>query len=114
MKSKIKEQTNLISMQENLGLGHKGNILITTQERINKNLPPIANNILDEDFAYLICKRINNFDDLLSACKAQHKAIDILFALLIEKDEKFFPSKSGLPWKAIQQGNRAIEDAESE
>lgn len=52
--------------------------------------------------------------DLLLACKAQHRAIDILFALLIQKDEKFFPSQSGQPWKAIQQGNKAIKDAETE
>ena len=65
MKSKIKQQTNLIPMQENLGLGHKGNILITTQERIDKNLPPIANNILDEDFSHLICRNVNNFDGLI-------------------------------------------------
>jgi len=52
-------------------------------------------------------------DNLLSACKAQHKAIDILFALLIGKDKKFFPIKSGQPWEALQQGNRAIKDAEA-
>lgn len=49
--------------------------------------------------------------DLLEACEAQHQAIDRLFALLIEKDEKFFPSKSGQPWEAIQQGNVAIAKA---
>ncbi len=51
---------------------------------------------------------------LLNTCKAQHKAIDILFTMLIQKNKKFFPSKSGQPWKAIQQGNRAIKDAEAE
>lgn len=51
-------------------------------------------------------------EDLLSAVKAQHEAIDILFALLIEKDPTFFPSKSGKPWQAILQGNEAIKLAE--
>lgn len=51
-------------------------------------------------------------DNLLSVCKEQHRAIDILFALLISKDESFLPSESGQPWRALQQGNRAIENAE--
>jgi hypothetical protein len=52
---------------------------------------------------------------LLEACKAQHEAIDYLFALLIMKtkpDEKpFYPSESGQPWDAIQMGKKAIEAA---
>lgn len=52
--------------------------------------------------------------DLLSACEAQHQAIDILFALLIELDRQFFPSKSGTPWEAIVQGNAAIAKAKGE
>ncbi len=50
--------------------------------------------------------------DLSEACKAQHEAIDILFAMLIEKDHTFFPSKSGKPWEAIVQGNKALDKAE--
>lgn len=49
--------------------------------------------------------------DLLAACEAQHEAIDQLFALLIWKDEKYLPSKSGQPWEAFQQGNQAIDAA---
>jgi len=50
--------------------------------------------------------------DLYEACKAQHDAIDILFARLIELDGSFFPSKSDKPWEAICQGNTAIAKAE--
>lgn len=55
--------------------------------------------------------------DLLAACKAQHEAIDRLFALLIEraaegKATDFYPSKSGQPWEACLQGNAAIAKAE--
>lgn len=49
---------------------------------------------------------------LLEACKAQHQAIDILFAKLIQLDPNFFPSKSGQPWEAVIQGNAAITKAE--
>lgn len=49
---------------------------------------------------------------LLLACKAQHEAIDRLFALLIEKVPGFMPSKSGQPWTACVQGNAAIAAAE--
>ena len=50
--------------------------------------------------------------DLLEACKSQHEAIDRLFALLISKNDGFFPSKSGQPWEALLRGNKAITKAE--
>ncbi len=50
--------------------------------------------------------------DLYEACKAQHDAIDILLARLIELDHNFFPSKSGKPWEAIIQGNKALAKVE--
>ncbi len=52
--------------------------------------------------------------DLLEACKAQHDAIDLLFAKLIQLDPNFFPSKSGQPWAAVQQGNAAIKKTQGE
>lgn len=52
--------------------------------------------------------------DLLAACKAQHEAIDRLFAMLINLDHGFLPSKSGQPWSAINQGNEAIALAEED
>ena len=50
--------------------------------------------------------------DLLEACKAQHHAIDLLFARLIQLDPTFFPSKSGQPWEATVKGKEAIDKAE--
>ena len=49
--------------------------------------------------------------DLYAACKAQHEAIDRLFARLVKLDPTFFPSKSGQPWEALVQGNSALEKA---
>ncbi len=57
-------------------------------------------------------KLIISAPDLYEACKAQHEAIDILFARLIELDHTFFPSKSGKPWEAIILGNKALAKAE--
>ena len=51
--------------------------------------------------------------DLLEACKAQHQAIDRLFAELIKRDPDFFPSKSGQPWEAVVQAKAVIDKAES-
>src|ERR1700676_739230 len=45
--------------------------------------------------------------ELLAACRAQHEALDILMAMLIERDPNFFPSKSSV-WPALIQGNAAI------
>ena len=56
----------------------------------------------------------NTRKELLDACKAQHKAIDLLMAMLVECKPGFMPSKSGQPWKALLAGNAAIEKAESE
>jgi exonuclease VII small subunit len=56
--------------------------------------------------------------ELLEAARAQHNAIDILFARLImlsgrhTPEEPFFPSTSGLPWEAMMRGQAAIEAAE--
>lgn len=50
---------------------------------------------------------------LLKACRVQHDAIDLLFAMLIKVDPNFFPSKSGRPWEAVILGNAAIKMAES-
>ena len=50
--------------------------------------------------------------EMYEALKAQHQAIDILFAMLIQRDKAFFPSKSGQPWEAIIEGNRVLAKAE--
>jgi hypothetical protein len=49
---------------------------------------------------------------MAEALKAQHEAIDMLFAMLIQRDKTFFPSKSGQPWEAMVQGNQALAEAE--
>ena len=49
--------------------------------------------------------------DLLEACKIQHDALDMLFAMLIDAKPGFFPSKSGVPWEAMVKGNSAISKA---
>jgi hypothetical protein len=55
---------------------------------------------------------------LVQALKAQHHAIDVLFALLIAKtmhgEKPFYPSESGQPWEAIKAGKAAIEAAGGE
>ena len=51
----------------------------------------------DEAIARLIAAA----PELLDVCEMSHEAIDILMARLIEVDDSFRPSKSGLPWKAL-------------
>ena len=50
--------------------------------------------------------------ELMEACKAQHDAIDLLFARLIQLDSTFFPSRSGKPWEALQLGVTAMCNVE--
>ena len=47
---------------------------------------------------------------LLKACKAQHEVIDTLFAMLIERDDKFFPTKCGF-WPTVLMANATIAEA---
>ncbi len=49
---------------------------------------------------------------MFAALKAQHEAIDRLFALLITKVPGFYPTKSGQPWEACQEGNVIIQRVE--
>ena len=54
--------------------------------------------------------------ELLAACKAQHEALGILFAMLIARsprNDTYSPSKSGRPWEALEQGHAAIVKAEA-
>lgn len=57
-------------------------------------------------------ERIAAAPEMYEALKAQHGAIDLLFAMLIKRDKDFFPSKSGQPWDAMIQGNKALAKAE--
>lgn len=50
-------------------------------------------------------------DELLRAAKAQHKALDHLFAMLIAAVPGFMPSQSAA-WAALVQGSEAIKRAE--
>jgi hypothetical protein len=53
-------------------------------------------------------------DQMLSALKAQHEAIDQLLAWLAKARPDFYPSKCGPPWDALVEGNEAIARAERE
>jgi hypothetical protein len=57
-------------------------------------------------------------DALIAVVKAQHHAIDELFARLIEltssgcaPQEVFYPSKCGQPWEAIHAGKAVLDAA---
>lgn len=63
----------LIAMQMNLGLGHRGEIILTTQERIDNNLEPLAKDIFSEASAKDFVHRWNSQPDLLEACEAWMK-----------------------------------------
>ena len=52
-----------------------------------------------------------NIDELVSAVKSQHDAIDILFAMLIARTKDFYPSESGKPWEAMKLGQQALKNA---
>ncbi|MBA7533113.1 hypothetical protein ES705_25348 [subsurface metagenome] len=51
-------------------------------------------------------------EKLLTACKAQRTAMDILFTMLLKLDKNFLPSKSGQPWEAVVLGSETIKLAE--
>jgi len=52
------------------------------------------------------------FAEMYEALRVQHDAMDILFTMLIVRDQTFLPSQSGEPWEALLQGNAALDKAE--
>ena len=69
--------SKLIAMQANLGLGHKGEIILTTQERVDKNQPMIAKDIIDAEHAdrFVLCW--NSHDDLLKRIEKLEKGLKV-------------------------------------
>lgn len=63
------------------------------------------------DFSGANAKAAEGSKVLLDACRAQHEAMDTLFALLVDADPLFRPSQSGQPWQAMVQATKAITDA---
>ena len=59
----------VIAVIKSLGHGHFGDIVLTTQERIDNNEEPIAKDIIDEEHAEFLCCAANSHDELLKACK---------------------------------------------
>ena len=74
----------LIAMQMNLGLGHRGEIILTTQERIDNNFEPLAKDIFSEATAEDFCRRWNAFEQQPPAGEFTKEAIDTIEHLLIE------------------------------
>lgn len=60
---------------------------------------------------FYFCTLHDAAQQLLDALEAQHLALDSLFAKLASSDRSFFPSESGMPWEAMQQGLGAIAKA---
>ena len=66
---------------------------------------------VDVDEAY---RRIDAYepggdvDKLVAAATEQSTVIDYLFAMLIERDRDFYPSKSGRPWAALVEARAAL------
>jgi hypothetical protein len=48
--------------------------------------------------------------DLLAACQAMREVIDGLFAMLIQRDPSFFPTRSKA-WEALIKGDQAMSKA---
>ncbi len=53
--------------------------------------------------------KIKEKEEIIDVLKQQHEAIDILFAMLIQRDSEFYPSKSGKAWDACVKGNALIK-----
>lgn len=64
------------------------------------------------DYEEKLMLKVDAAEEMYEALKAQHDAIDTLFAMLIARDHEFSPSKSGRPWEALMLGVAAIAKAE--
>lgn len=62
-----------------------------------------ANNQL----AQVIQQRVHDRELALAALLQEHRAMDLLLALLVQKDPDFFPTKSAA-WPALENGARVL------
>ena len=70
----------MIAMQNNLGLGHRGDIILTTQKRIDDNKEPIAKDIFNEAYAKELVRRWNSQPDLLKTLEKIYECGSIMKA----------------------------------
>lgn len=91
----------------------KPKILTESREKVIATIE-FPNEVADtpEDFAeaYANARIIWAAPALLQACEAQHKALDILMAMLIQRDTDFKPTTCPA-WTAVVAGNAAISKA---
>ena len=97
----------LIAMQENLGLGHKGTVIITTQKRVDDNVPCIAT-VNEPEQALSLVDRWNAHDTL----QAQAELLD---EMIIEmKHARFFIENKQKMFKVgIEQYDALLKKAEA-
>ena len=86
----------LIAMQKNLFMGHKGEIILTTQKDVDENNPMIAKDIIDAEHAQRFIKRWNEYDSL----KAKADVCDELVEAL-KKYAGHLPACECM-WKTLQ------------
>ena len=88
---------------------------VTTDDQVDREAESIKRFLKSENEPVIIAwgtaEGMESYGPLevLETLKAQHQAIDRLFAELIKRDADFFPSKSGQPWEAAQKGNALIQ-----
>jgi len=88
---------------------------VTTEDQVDREAESIKRFLKSENEPVIIAwgtaegMEFYRPPEVLEALKAQHQAIDRLFAELIQRDSNFFPSKSGQPWEAAQKGNALIQ-----
>lgn len=77
----------------------------------DNDIPCAAEMTEDADGSWVRFDDAEPFVELLAACRAQHKAIDLLLAELVLRVPSFMPTQSPA-WAACVQGNAAIKKAE--
>ena len=94
------------------GTRHSGDLKLGPDARLHMVGPdgdPVAGVFFDmrTGRGFADARLISAAPDLLEACVAQHQAIDILLARLIELAPSFRPSQSAV-WPMLLQGNAAL------
>jgi len=116
----IHTEEKLIAMQNDLGHGHKGDIILTTQDRVDNNLPKIAKNVLNPEYAEQLIRCWNAFnedsmvDNLLAACKDARKWLEDFIECKAKSSELSAFELKGILHEAIVNAYAIAEAKEAQ
>lgn len=104
----------LIAMQENLGMGHKGKIILVTQKCLDNNTKAIADDILNAEWADFIVRAANSHAALVKSLKNMVWVHDNLCKTIDEVTARYHGTPIPRAIEFVADAKAALKLAEKE